>query len=285
MKKRNKKSFAIFILTHGRPDKVITFDSLRKAGYTGKIVLVIDNEDATAERYRENFGADNVVMFDKAAVGETFDLADTQKDRRVIVFARNASFDIARQLGLDYFAQFDDDYNAFMYRHSEGEVLGYTPISSMDEVVTALLVLLEDTDAMSVAMSQGGDHIGGIDGVFRKGLLRKAMNSWFFRTDRPITFVGRINEDVNAYVGYGSRGQVFFTATKIQLTQAATQKVAGGMSEVYAAVGTYMKSMYTVMMSPSCVKVSFMGQSNPRMHHFIEQEHAYPKIISDKYVK
>ena len=42
---QNHKEFAAFILTHGRPDNVLTYDSLKKAGYTGRIVLIIDNED------------------------------------------------------------------------------------------------------------------------------------------------------------------------------------------------------------------------------------------------
>ena len=55
--------FAIFILTHGRPDNVRTIASLRSHGYTGKIVLVIDNEDQSRANY-EALGVD-VVVFDK----------------------------------------------------------------------------------------------------------------------------------------------------------------------------------------------------------------------------
>ena len=45
----DKTKFAIFILTHGRPHDVVTFQTLRDCGYTGKIVIVIDNEDKTAD--------------------------------------------------------------------------------------------------------------------------------------------------------------------------------------------------------------------------------------------
>ena len=43
--------FVVFILTHGRADRVITYNALRKSGYTGRIVLVIDNEDTQAREY------------------------------------------------------------------------------------------------------------------------------------------------------------------------------------------------------------------------------------------
>lgn len=282
---RDKKSFAIFVLTHGRPFDVVTVESLRESGYTGKIYIIIDNEDPTAPQYYANF-SDDVIMFDKEAIGRTFDLADTQQDRRATVFARNASFGIAKQLGLDYYAQFDDDYTAFRHRFMRDNVLRSTPIKSMDKVVDAMLALLDDTNATSVAMSQGGDFIGGAGNPrIAQRLIRKAMNSWFFRTDRPITFVGRMNDDVNSYVNYGVRGEVFLTSMAIMLTQLPTQIVTGGMSEIYAASGTYMKTMYTVMMQPSCTKVCFMGLVNPRMHHSIRGDNAYPKIINERYVK
>ncbi len=37
--------FAVFILTHGRPDTIRTLDTLKRGNYTGKWYLVIDNED------------------------------------------------------------------------------------------------------------------------------------------------------------------------------------------------------------------------------------------------
>ena len=40
-----RSDFVAFILTHGRAGSVITDKTLRKCGYTGSIVYVIDNED------------------------------------------------------------------------------------------------------------------------------------------------------------------------------------------------------------------------------------------------
>ena len=102
------KDFAAFILTHGRPNNVITYKKLKSAGYTGKIYIVIDNEDKTKKDYYKKFG-DKVIMFDKKDVAKTFDEADNFNDRRSIVYARNVCFSIAKDLGLKYFIQLDDD--------------------------------------------------------------------------------------------------------------------------------------------------------------------------------
>jgi hypothetical protein len=278
--------FAAFILTHGRPNKVYTYDVLRQCGYTGKIYLVIDDEDKTADEYRRIFGAENVIQFDKAAIGETFDIADTRTDRRAIVYARNASFDIAKQLGLDYFIELDDDYTSFMFRWAEGDKLKHTDVKDMNRLFGAMIQFIEDTGADTLAMAQGGDFIGGVEGsAVTKPLLRKAMNSFVFKTSNDLRFKGRMNEDVNIYVGEGMKGRLIFTTTAVMLTQRPTQGTAGGMTEMYLETGTYMKSMYTVMMCPSCVTVRQMGPTNPRLHHSVRWDNAVPKIIHERYRK
>ena len=86
-------SFVALILTHGRPDKVYTYDTLRKRGYTGDIIVVVDNEDATLEEYKKKFP--DVYVFDKKAVAAQIDEGDNFQDRRAIIYARNAAFQIA----------------------------------------------------------------------------------------------------------------------------------------------------------------------------------------------
>lgn len=275
---------AALILSHGRPDRVLTFNSLRRSNWSHPIYIVIDNEDAKGDEYRKRFGDEMVIEFDKKAIAETFDTADTQDDRRAIVYARNACWQIARDLGLDYQFQLDDDYTSFAYRwvpDVEGDST-QPPIRSLDAVVDEMMTFLDTSGALAVAMSQGGDHIGGIDAWAKKEpVKRKAMNSFVLRTDREFTFVGRINEDVNSYVTYGSRGDLFLSVLDLQLTQQMTQTNSGGMTDLYTDTGTYLKSFYTVMMNPSCVTVKTMGYVHPRLHHAVRWENAVPKIISD----
>ena len=62
-----RDDFAVFILTHGRADNVVTLKSLLRGGYTGRWYMVIDDEDDDAEKYQGKYGADHVIMFDKQA--------------------------------------------------------------------------------------------------------------------------------------------------------------------------------------------------------------------------
>ena len=172
------KDFAVFILTHGRPDNVKTLSTLKKCGYTGKIYFIVDNEDKTIEQYQKNYGVENVKVFDKKAMADSIDEGNNFDNRKVIIHARNACFEIAKELGITYFVQFDDDYYYFGYRYDTGAKI----IKNIDAVFDAMLKFYKSTNIKSICFSQGGDHIGGFSGI---KLKRKAMNSFFCSIKRP----------------------------------------------------------------------------------------------------
>ena len=109
------------------------------------------------------------------------------------------------------------------------------------------------------------------------------MNSFFCKTDRPFIFTGRINEDVNTYTTLGSRGKLFLTIANIDLIQVPTQSNSGGITDAYLTYGTYLKSFYSVMGMPSCVKIDMMGEQHQRIHHIVDWETCVPKIISRRF--
>jgi len=275
-----RNDFCAFILTHGRPENVRTYKSLKVSGYTGPVYLIIDDEDPTADAYYRKFGAANVIKFSKSEIAKTFDEADNFENRKAIVYARNACFEIARKLGYKYFVQLDDDYTSFLYRNIDG---GKT-IRSIDRIFEAFVEYLEKTSITTVAFAQGGDFIGGYDDEKPK-VKRKAMNSFFCSVDREFQFLGRINEDVNTYVRLGGLGHVFLTVMHIQLNQFATQSNAGGMTDLYKSSGTYVKSFYTILFNPSSVRIITMGRSNRRIHHAIDWNATVPQIINERHKK
>ena len=55
--------------------------------------------------------------------------------------------------------------------------------------------------------------------------------------------------------------------------------------DIYLNMGTYVKSFYSVMYAPSCVKISTLGTANKRIHHLVEWDYCVPRIIEDKYQK
>jgi hypothetical protein len=278
-----RDDFAAFILTHGRPDNVKTYDTLRKCGYTGAIYLIVDDQDESLEDYRARYGAE-VIVFDKAKEAETTDRGDNFESLGTVLFARNACFKIARQLGLQYFIELDDDYSWFEYRFDAApKFVTKGRINSLNLVFEAQVKFLDSTEAKTITMMQGGDFIGGRfnQNATALRLTRKAMNSFVCDVDRPIDFLGRLNDDVNTYVVRGREGSLMFSTTQVSLCQSDTQQNAGGLTEAYLEAGTYAKSFYTVMMQPSSVRIGAMGDTHMRIHHSIRWNNTVPKILRE----
>ena len=282
------KNFAIFILSHGRPDNVITYRTLRNCGYTGRIFIIVDDEDKTLSEYKEKFG-DEVIVFSKKDYENKFDLMDNFQNNKVIVYARNACYDIARNLGLDYFFEYEDDYTNFQYRYIDKDSLRGKTIRKLDEVLNAMIDCLNQTKVDTIAFAQGGDFIGGAGSFENNTFKRKAMNSFVFKVNRDpkedMIFIGRMNDDVNTYLTQGKIGKLFFQITNINLVQLQTQSNSGGNTEAYKAFGTYVNSFYSVMAAPDCCKIDLMGRTDKRIHHKINWNNAVPKILDQKFKK
>jgi hypothetical protein len=276
-----ENNFAVFILTHGRPNNIKTLKTLKNCGYTGEIYFILDNEDKTIDEYKKNYGIERVKIFDKKQIADEVDEGNNFDERRTITHARNACFNIAKEIGIEFFLQLDDDYTQFKFRFENK--LGFeAKILNINKVFENFLNFYKSTNILSIAFSQGGDHIGGFSVTKMK---RKCMNSFFCSTKRPFKFIGSMNEDVNTYTTLASRGGLFFTFTSVQLDQVATQSNKSGITDMYLKFGTYCKAFTTVIMSPSSVKVSMMNTSNPRIHHLIKWKNTTPMILQDKYKK
>lgn len=111
-----RSDFAVLILTHGRAHDQVTFHELEKRGHTGKAYLVIDDLDEQRAEYERLYG-DSVIVFDKREYAKRVDTMTTEDELRSVVFAGNAAYDIADDLGLSYFAMSDDDLSQFTFRY------------------------------------------------------------------------------------------------------------------------------------------------------------------------
>jgi len=282
-----RDDFCVFILSHGRADRVFTYKTLEKCGYTGKVYIVIDDEDDSADEYRKRYG-DRVLQFCKRDVAKTTDDGDNFGHRRSVIYARNVCWDLAKQVGCKYFIQLDDDYTAFHLRYNSNGNNISPSVRRLDDVLLSVLEFyIQAPQIKTIAMAQGGDFLGG--GTSQKrSLRRKAMNTFICDVDRPISFIGRINEDVTTYVTRGRLGELYFTVMQAQIVQKQTQANAGGWTEYYLEVGTYVKSFYSVMYAPSCVEISMMGDprgGNYRIHHKINWHKTAPKILREEHKK
>jgi hypothetical protein len=276
--------FLPIIMSHGRADCVLTYKSLRRIGFTDRILILIDNEDKRRAEYESEFG-DEVYVFDKKAWAKKTDSGDNFPHRKAIVYARNACYSIAKELGYRWFIQLDDDYDSFLFKFDEN--LKYKEVAHNPKIADAIkhtFLFLRDTPAISaIAWAQNGDFMGGAGSsdANRIWLKRKCMNTWFCDTERPINFVGHMNEDASAYIVGGIRGQVFLQTNFCAINQAATQAAAGGMTDTYKANGTYLKTFYSIMQTPACVRVSVLGRTHDRIHHKILWNNCAPKILRE----
>jgi len=290
------KPFCVFIISHGRPDKVETLRTLKRCGYTGPLFIVCDNEDKSVDQYRNNHGADMVLVFDKPHYASLVDSCDNFQNRRTTTHARNACFDLAKERGFEYFLVLDDDYTAFEHTFDKDGNGSDVLVKDLASVSTHVFDFIEsDHRIKSVCFMQGGEIIGGLHKLdkinrcaARRGIYpfvkRKAMNSFFCKTSRRFWFFSRLNEDVNTYINLGNRGDLFLTIPDVHLNQIQSQVSKGGMSDAYLASGTYVKSFYSVMISPSTCKVT-ANKDLHRLHHKISWNNAVPKILDEVHKK
>lgn len=297
----NRKDFCVFILSHGRPDRVYTLKTLNRHGYTGDWYIIIDNEDKYADEYIQNYGKEKIIIFDKLAASKKTDQVDNFDDRRSPVHCRNECFDIAKELGYKYFVELDDDYDSFRWRmspeieYSSKMLSTETSYRSLDKVFDVMLDYFEATpNLICLCMAQSGDYIGGGGSkMITDQYRRKIMNSFICSVDRRFYFTGTQNDDVNTYLLLSHRGELTLTTAYVSLNQKTTQQNKGGLSELYLETGTYVKTFYSVIVHPSGVKVSVLYNTSARkevgpktnqvyrIHHRVDWNSTAPKILRE----
>lgn len=279
----DKGTFAVLIPSHGRAGNVISYKSLRRAGYSGAVYLVCDDEDKDLPEYEKDFEG-RILVFSKDEYRGRFDKMDNFGNRACVVYARNAIFDLAKKAGLKYFCVADDDYTCFQYRITENGGYYGKNIKNCDDVFSAYVEYMKESGIDTICFAQGGDYIGGaendnvVDGFAVK---RKMMNLYFFNVEKPLVFVGTLNEDLTSSITEGVIGKKILTTFMNSITQKETQQNTGGLTGIYLELGTYTKSFYSVMAAPSSVKIATMGDTSLRIHHEVTWKNAVPVIIRE----
>ncbi len=281
-----REDFCIFILSNGRPDRVYTYKCFERAGNTAGIFIIVDDQDKMVDKYRAKFGQDKVIQFCKSDIHKVIDTGDNFDGMGSTIYPRKAFWDIARNLGYRYFMQLDDDYTDFQYFFdSQGKYKYRLARKTLRKMIKTMFEYFKSIPAMTLAMSQGGDFIGG-GKVQLCRLRRKAMNIFLCDTEKPWDMYGRRNEDVTAYVLGNLRGQLFLTVLQAKITQVQSQKNPGLITDAYLESGTYIKSFYSVMYAPACVQIGVLSdRGNSRIHHKIKWNNTAVKILDEKYKK
>lgn len=156
------RNSAVFILTRKRPFNQKTFKTLERQHYTGKTYFLLDDTDPTISDYIHEYGEQNVKIFNREKVAEYTDSMDNFTPRTGILYPRQYSYELARDLEIDYFLQLDDDYTSFQYRYPSNGKLKVSEYSDLDRVFETYYEALDDIPLLTcVAFAQGGDLVGG----------------------------------------------------------------------------------------------------------------------------
>lgn len=273
-----RDDFAVLIITHGRPDSQITLQTLKRGNYTGKIYLVIDDEDETKERYIELYGADMVKVFHKT---EWFDIGDNLYDmKNVSCFARNECFRLAEELHLKYFLQIDDDNPAIIFRYGAGSSLLKKDITDYDTLFSAMIEFLDIGPITCLSFAVAGDFIGGVKSrkVMDK-IYFNARNTFFCKTAKPFEFVGRF-EDISTPAVNNYRGSLFMTIMDVMVFIKDSSDNAGGLAEARKRTSKYWEYFYGVMYVPSAIRLDGIGE---KIQKRVNYNALVPKIINERY--
>ena len=267
-------NFAIFILSHNRADNIKTYDTLRKCGYTGKIYVLIDNEDLQTEIYKSRFG-DDLIVFDKKKQSVNSDSCDNFGNLSTPLYARNYCFEIAKKLNLSHFIMADDDIYDLkhVFVNSDDKFIK-NHIKNLDSIIESLIRFINTSKYISsCSFVFDSEYFGGKNGKFKEGLGRTIQQFILFKSDTDVRFLSSKNEDLN--ISIANFDKLFFENFSLSVCSPIRGTNEGGI--LYTS--TYENNMYTLMIAPSCFKI--LGNGKMRKNN----DRIYPKIISWRFKK
>lgn len=274
-----RDDFAMFILSHGRAGNVVTLDTLYRCGYSGKIFIVVDDEDEQQERYIVEYGAENVIVFCKQKYADKLDTVSVSGERKTPLFVRNAICDLAKEMGFEYFGMWDDDIDNLLYRYNDSGILKKNNIINLDSIFSAMIDFMKNTGTDCMAFTNAGGLIGGLKGRFSDGLRRQGANTYIIRTGSNCPFVGVYNEDLQFSLLKAAAGQLVFELTSICFYAPERGTNKGGLSETYHENNWYYINFHSVVCIPWAAKI------NKDAKLTIGWKNAIPCIISERWKK
>lgn len=272
--------FAVFIISHERVDRVESYTTLRNAGYTGKIYVVVDNEDTQLRRYLNSFI--NVLVYNKQLKINSTDTLTDKESRSSAVFARNAVEFYAKHLKLDAFAVFDDDITNLRLRWEEdGSYKSRKLCSGLDDVMSWYAQYLIDSDIATLSFENCMFYVGGVDNN------KIANERWTYQihirnTKFPVDWHSIINEDIITEISTAVRGYIWWSLPHIVYEAVAMNDKEGGNKANYDKFSEFRRAMFATVANPSsCLP----GYSHGKLRIIQNKKASYPMIVSSRYKK
>lgn len=268
-------NYAVFICTHGRPYTQTTWKVLRDCGYTGDIILMIDDEDDSGKDYLDVVHQDDKLwlhVFSKKLYMLANDSGTDKPIRNTHLYAWNACENIARMDGYKYVIIVDDDLTGFRYRYEEdGHLKSQTITKNIDKLFEAYLEYMESTNISALSVADSRNYIGG------KAKNGRNMNTLVLRkVSDTIIWKSEMYEEMITSLLAQQTGKFIFQPTFFQYeTKNMAKNVKGGMEEIYNSKSIFNRSAYAVMFHPSCIS---FDANNTGFR--LKKDNAFPKLIS-----
>lgn len=272
----------LFIPSYHRPDNLKTVRYFREMGYPGELIHVfIDSEADDKEAYEESarvYGF-QLHVFDMDEARARFDYVHRpSKSRRSAGQARNMFYDIAKELGIDFYVIQDDDTSNMQVRPF-GKYFRMARYDDIVETFEAVKVFMQKQHIGLFGLSQTGDIYSN---DFQTKLFRpKVMNTTFvdtrfiYRGERGVQ-----DNDTSQFVGVMNAG--LFTgslASGLILQQTTSATAKGGLTDLYNECKLLNKSLVTVIQYPSAIYAERQAENGHRLHHHIVGKYLFPRIL------
>lgn len=280
-----RNDFAVFIITHGRPDKQFTYKALRECGYSGKIYFVIDDTDTTIQEYINNFGVDNILVFDKNYYinSDRFDNGTNEGIFACATYARRAVEDIAKCIGLKFFCMADDDITKFVIRYNFNGTLKRIKLIDIDSVFDTYLDFFADKPIGCIGFSNPSIFFDKDLKLRVEGLLDLPLNLFIRKTTSITMWSCWYGEDDIAAINANKTGSLWLNIPYVM--REITNLGTGAMCEIYASKSSYLRTFAKFRYNPSdfYITLNVKGQLSGQYVLRKASKSMFPKIISDRY--
>lgn len=282
--------FAVFILSHKRADRVETFDTLKKSGYTGKIYIVVDDEDPQIDLYRQRFSDRKdveLLLFGKQPMIEIADTIYPEKKRSSALYARNFIESFAELSRIDIFAMMDDDITSFRFRWVENNSVKSQLVTlTMDDVFRYYGEYMLEADIATTSFPFSMFYISGTSGLDKKITESRHTYQIHIRnTNFPVDWVSVINQDTITQLQTMQTGYIWWSIPFLVFDAEPMNSKSGGLKSVYDSIKDFDMAFLAVISNPSCCKVAYSSGPRSTMQIKEDKHTSYPMIVSERYMK
>lgn len=276
-------NFAIFIITHNRPDKQYTLKTLRDGGYTGLLYLVADDEDESVKQLILKNPLESVLIFSKRKYEESSEVL-LSGIRASALFARNACEDFAKKLCLDAFAVMDDDITGLRYRWLEDNKIRSLSVQrGLDDVFELYASFILEHGIVTTSFAHVMFYVGGANNLDERiSNLRDTYQIHIRNARHPIDWLAVINEDIITEIDSSKTGNIWWSLPFVVYDAEAMNDGSGGNKEYYEKVSAIKRALLATIVCPSCCSV---GYSHGKIRILQNKKASYPMIISGRYKK